>query len=77
MTNSDKAAIIRRAMQNAKGDNLERTNYAFGNLPDAELDKQHGQSGQTRRGIWQGYKDDRAKWEEANAYLNELLEGRQ
>lgn len=60
-------------MQQAKGDDLERANAAFGRLTPEELKQQHGNSGQTRENIWNIYKEHRTEWENANAYLGELL----
>lgn len=60
-------------MQNAKGDDLERANRAFGRMTEDELDQLHGESGKTRRAIWDELKTARAHWEAANRYLEDLL----
>ena len=70
------AEVLRRAMQIAKGDDLERANHQFQNWDDAQLDAMYGQSGRTGREVWQDYKDDRAKWETANAFLEEMLKAK-
>lgn len=63
---------IKRAMSSYRGDDLERANIAFGRLSEKELGEQHGQSGKTRREIWQSYKDERAAHDAAMAWLNRL-----
>jgi hypothetical protein len=73
MSKSEKQKIIRNAMSNAKGDDLERATLAFGHMTPAQLGKQYGQSGQTHQEVWDGYKRDRDRWEEANSYLEEVL----
>lgn len=53
--------IIRSAIEDSMGDDLERANRAFGHMTTEQLAEQHGQSGETRGKVWQAYKDDRAK----------------
>ncbi len=60
-------------MANAKGDDLERANHAFGRLSDKALDDQYGQSGKTVRQLWDTWKRGRAEWETANRELERLL----
>lgn len=76
MTNAEKAAIIRRAMKNAKSGDFERSEKLFANLTDDELNENFGFSGQTKRQIRDTYRTDRARWEAANALLTELLDAR-
>ncbi len=61
--------IIRRAMDNAKGDDLERARRAFGSMNATQLDAPHGESGMTRREILDQYKKHRA---EHNTAMEEL-----
>ena len=67
------AQYLTRVMANARGDDLERCQAAFGKLTDDELGEQHGQSGRTKRQVWQGYKDHRALWEAAKKLLDKVL----
>ncbi len=69
MSNQEEKDYVIHAMRNAKGDDLERANIAFGDFTEKELDEPHGQSGRTRREVWQDYKDDRAKWYKAFHWL--------
>lgn len=75
-TNTKSAEVLRRAMFNQKGDDLERTNHQFQGHDDKQLDAPYGQSGQTCRQVWQGYKDRRADWEAANDLLEDMLKTR-
>lgn len=67
------ADYLRQAMQQAKGDSLERANYQFSRWSDTKLDEPYGQSGRTGRQVWQGHKDARASWKAANAFLEQML----
>lgn len=69
---SDEKDFIRRAIQNAKGDDLERAEDAFRGMSDDELDRQYGQSGQTRREILDGYREYRKEWAAAMAWLEKI-----
>lgn len=64
--------VILDALQRYKGDDLERAEFAFKNLPDDKLDKEYGQSGQTCREILEGYRQQRAEVENAFLWLNSL-----
>jgi len=75
-TNTMSAKVLRSAMRTARGDELERANRQFQNRSDAQLDAPYGQSGQTGREVWQGYKDRRAEWKVANALLEEMLQAK-
>lgn len=75
-TETQSAAVLRRAMYTACGDDLERANLQFGNWSDAQLDSPYGQSGRTGRQIWQDYKDARVQHETANNLLEEMLQAR-
>ncbi len=46
-------------MRNAQGDNLERATNAFRGLSPAQMEEQHGQSGQTRHQILEEYHEQR------------------
>ncbi len=65
--------IIRRAMDCARGDDLERANRAFGKATPEQLDKPYGDSGKTAREIWNAYKEDRANHDAAMKELQPLL----
>lgn len=67
------AQKLRQIVAGAKGDDLERAQKAFGGMCDEALEVEHGQSGQTRRQIWEGYQQERGLWNDANALLNEML----
>ncbi len=71
--NKESADIIRHAMQNAKGDNLERAEASFRHVSTTSMDQEYGQSGKTRRDILEEYRANRRKWEAANKYLETLL----
>jgi len=48
--------VILNALQNHRGDDLERATAAFRNFSDKQLDEQWGQSGQTCRQILEEYR---------------------
>lgn len=73
MTNADKAVIIRNAMGNAKGDDLERAESSFRHLTENQLDEEFGRSGKTKREIRDAYRESRARWQSANDLLEALL----
>jgi len=56
----------------AAADNFYRAERAFGNMSEKELEQQHGQSGRTRMEIFDGYRKELARWENALA----IAEGR-
>lgn len=64
--------IVLRALANAQGDDLERANAAFNGLSEQQMQKQYGQSGQTRQQILDGYRDDRAAVDAAIAEVKAL-----
>lgn len=52
-------ALVLRMVQHELGaamDNEIRASLSFKHMSEADLDKEHGQSGRTRRAIWDGYK---------------------
>jgi hypothetical protein len=65
---------LRRIVAYAKGDDLERANFAFASFSEEELDQEHGQSGETRRAVWDSYKRAREEWQAASDLLDRLLE---
>lgn len=67
--------IIFNALLQANGDDLERANRAFSGMSDAELDKEHGESGRTRRQIWNEYKRHRAQNTLAREEFQALIGG--
>lgn len=64
---------IWRAVENRKGDDLERATRAFGGLSEKELDSEYGQSGRTRRAILADYQADRDLHIDAVAALQAVL----
>jgi len=73
MNKAELQQIVRGAMSQAHGDDLERANYAFRGLTAEQLKLPHGQSGKSREEIWNGYKEHRAKHEEAARYIERLM----
>lgn len=69
----DKQEFIRRAMINAKGDDMERASLGFKRYSEEQLKAEYGQSGKTAQEVWNEYKSARAQWEDANEYLERLL----
>lgn len=67
------AKRLRGIVFNARGDDLERAQWAFRGMPLEGMQAKYGQSGQTRQTILDGYVQDRAEWGEASAFLEELL----
>lgn len=65
--------IVTRAMQNAKGDDLERARAAFRGMTDEGMGMRHGQSGSTRREILDGYQAARVEWETAMGELRAVI----
>lgn len=66
--------VIKRAMENARGDDLERAKAAFRNCTETELDSEYGQSGKTRREILKEYESHRNDWLQASKELSQELE---
>ncbi len=62
-----------RIVENARGDDLERARMAFGRMSAADLGKQHGESGHTRREILQEYERERELYLKARALLFQKL----
>ena len=62
---------LRHYIAKAKGDDLERAELFF---KGADLDRQHGDSGKTRRQVLQEYRNERARWQAANDLLEKLLD---
>lgn len=73
MTPAQIAKRLRDIVGSAQGDDLERATNAFQNLTQEQLGEQHGQSGHTRREIWDGYKNRRADDIAVYEFLDELL----
>ena len=76
MTTKEILSYILEVLGRTKGDDLERANRAFGRMTEAELDRQWGQSGMTARQVWDGYKADRAKWTEAEQWVETQIKTR-
>ncbi len=62
---------IRQALEQFRGDDLYRAKAAFRGLSTAEMNKEYGQSGQTRAEIVRGYETHNAKVDAALTWLNE------
>jgi hypothetical protein len=62
--NKDIIEAVRTQLGNAQ-DNLHRARAAFRYCTAAELQEQHGQSGQTRAQIVDGYADEVKRWQKA------------
>ena len=60
-------------VDNARGDDLYRARAAFRNCSEAELDKEYGQSGKTRRQILREYEQEAELHKRARALLMEKL----
>ena len=72
-TKTEIATYIRRALDNAKGDNLERATAAFRNCTPEQMQQEYGQSGETRQAILDGYKAARELHNAAVAVMDEVL----
>lgn len=70
-TDADAANILRRIVDNAAGDDLERADHAFART--VNLDVEYGASGCTIREVWDGYRADRARWQTARDLLERVL----
>ncbi len=68
----DPKNFVKRAMQNARGDDLERAERAFRGLSAKEMAEQHGQSGRTRQEVLDGYTAHRTAWNNAMAWLDQV-----
>lgn len=64
---------IRRAMDNAQGDNLERAEHAFRGLSEKQMNDEHGSSGKTRKQLLEEYRQERREWQVASDMLDSLL----
>jgi|GEM_PF-2004971 len=73
MAHLDVVNFLRAAMLNAKGGSLERANHQFSQYSEAELDLPFARSSKTNRQVWQEYKDYRARWVEANSFLEQCF----
>lgn len=73
MTLEEKKNFIMKAMNNARGDDLERATAAFRNCTAAQMDEEYGQSGDTRKQILKEYETHRQRWNEVNAWLSDVF----
>ncbi len=64
--------IILSALYSACGDDLERAQAAWGHLSDAELDREHGQSGKTKRELLRSWQEHRREVDDAIRYAEKL-----
>ena len=66
------AEKLRRIVDNARGDDLERAERCFAGMSEAEMDMPYGQSGKTRREILEDYRRERAEWRAAKMLADSL-----
>lgn len=67
------AERLRRIVENAKGDDLERAERAFRNFSPSQMRGQWGESGKTPYEILDEYRQERAEWQRARDLLKRLL----
>lgn len=67
-------AFTLRALENHRGDDLERARTAFRGLSAEDMDKEYGRSGKTRRQIIEGYERHAAEVDAAIAWVKSLPE---
>ena len=65
----DAAEKLRRIVEDARGDDLERAERAFAGMSNKELNEPHGASGKTHREILEGYRQERREWAAARALV--------
>ncbi len=65
---------IRRVLDNAKGDDLERATAAFRGCTPDRMQEEYGQSGRTRQEILDSYQQQRAIANQAVEFFNRLVE---
>jgi hypothetical protein len=70
MTPRDKLFQI---VRNAKGDDLERAERAFGHLSASQLKENYGESGNSKGNILEGYRKERKLWQEAFDLLQQKV----
>ena len=63
---------LRRIVDAARGDDLERATRAFAGMTSAALDEPHGESGKTRREVLDGYRRERQEWNRAKLLAESL-----
>jgi hypothetical protein len=63
MTPKAKETLL-RLIGNARGDDLQRARLAFRSLSPAQMQEQHGQSGQTRQQILDSYETHNREMDE-------------
>lgn len=64
--------VILAALNNFRGDDLERAKMAFRNLSTQQLNEQYGQSGQTHQQILDIYQERRNEVDNAIMWANTL-----
>jgi hypothetical protein len=72
----ESAKVLRRAMENMRGDDYERSEATFRGMSEERLDQPFGRSGKTCRQIREEYRVRRARDIRAEALLEELLQAR-
>lgn len=63
---------IRRAIRNTDSDDLERAQWAFRQFTPEQMQEQHGQSGDTRQQVLDGYRKERERNKAILAYFEAL-----
>ena len=69
---TDEKKMTLAALQQAKGDNLERATHSFRGMSESVLDEQFGQSGQTHREVLAEYQDHRDRVNKAIEWVEGL-----
>ena len=64
--------FIKKVLKESKGDNLYRARARFRNLSAEELNKEHGESGQTCAEIITGYEEHEKKFDNAIEWLDKV-----
>lgn len=68
--------LVRLAVANAVSqaeDNAIRARTLFARFTPEQMQKQYGQSGRTHADILQDYEEDLYDWQQAQAWLNQLI----
>lgn len=65
---------LRQIVDNARGDDWERSRRMFGRMTSTELNQEYGQSGRTCREILAEHEEEQANWLAAKMLLDKLLD---
>lgn len=66
---------IRRALYDAKGDDLESAERTFKHCSPTQLQANYGYSDETCQQVLDRYREDRKHWQEAFSFFEELVKG--